>query len=154
MNRKEFVMIIAPVSEYYSGKPMTDAAIEVYFELAKELPADIFEHLIKLHMKDSDHGRFFPTMAHVMAQAGTDADAKAQAGIEFDRNPGIDGTCSFDRRQESMTATAARKNAYISRRVAEWKESDSVSKIINSPRIPEKMKTDYLTYNKKGIQHG
>ena len=154
MNRQEFVKIIAPISEYYAGKPMADAAIEVYFDLAKSLPADIFDHLIRFHMTDPDQGRFFPTMAHVMAQAGTESDAKAQAGIEFDRNTGIDGTSSFDRKQESMSAKASRRNAYIARSVAEWRESDPVSRIINSARIPEQMKNAYITYSAKGVCHG
>lgn len=142
MTKTEFLKIILPLAEYYHGKTMQDAVAEVYYRAAKDLPADVFEALIKMHIADPDQGRFFPTFAHVIAQAGTEPDIAAHAGIAFDKKPGIDGTGSFDCQNESQHTRSTRRARYVQRVVAQWKESSAVEKMANSPRLQESLKLE------------
>ena len=128
MNKQDFLKALLPVGEYYS-KNFTDGLIAVYYEQAKELDSNTFESLIKKHMSDTDQGRFWPTFAHLAAQAGTEDDVMTQSGIDFDNNPKIDGTISFHLARESVNDRAGRRKIYSSKKRLEWKKTDPVERI-------------------------
>ena len=134
MNKNEFIKVLLPTAEYYS-KVLTDGLIEVYYHQAKDLDFELFGLLVKNHIADSDQGRFWPTFAHLTAQAGNEKDIATQAGIDFDKNPKIDGTCSFDIRNENTIKTASRRKNWIEREVLEWKKTTPIERLTNSPLI-------------------
>ena len=134
MNNIDFVKIMTPAADYY-GKSLTGGLAKVYFNLVKDLDAIVLDALLTKHMSDPNQGMFWPTFAHLMAQAGTESDTAIQAGIDFDKNTGIDGTGSFDRRQESQIATASRRKKWIERAKLEWKETPAIERLINSPLL-------------------
>ena len=135
MTRDEFVSIIMPVSEYYS-RPLGDAAIEVYYSAAKEIPAAAFEFLVKRHMNDPVNGKYWPTLAHVLAQASDQSDIEREAAIEFENNPKIDGTGWFDLNQETRHQRELRKRQYIIKRVTGWQNASMIERIAHCERIP------------------
>lgn len=135
-----------PVAEYYS-KEMPECLIKIYYEQAKELSVECLEFLISMHMKDPDQGRFFPTFAHLLAQAGTENDIKAEAHKAFDKNPCIDGVCSYEVRHESIDKRNLRRSAYIRNYVSDWKDCSEIEKISFSTRIPEEITKQLINQN-------
>ena len=143
MTKQEFIQIIVPVSEYY-GRAMTEAAIKVYYQVAKDIDAPAFEHLINLHIADPDQGMFFPTLSHLSAQASCEADIKRQASIEFEANPSIDGTIPFDVKAEKKEHREARKRNFVSKQLDEWKGRTAIERIAYSDRVPDQLKVGML----------
>lgn len=159
MKKTDFVKIIFPLCEYY-GKTLSDAAIALYFEAAKDIDTQAFEYLVKLHLADPDQGKFFPTLAHIVGQASNETDIKRQAAIEFDENPRIDGTSPFDLQKESRDHLEARRRKYISEVVDDWKDSSMIERIAYSDRVPVQLKGEILlklgheTIKALGVNHG
>tara|TARA_R110002049_G_scaffold282589_2_gene462421 strand:- start:3268 stop:3747 length:480 start_codon:yes stop_codon:yes gene_type:complete len=143
MKKSEFVKIIFPVCEYY-GRTLSESATTLYFEAAKDIDAKAFEFLINSHIADPDQGKFFPTLAHVTAQASSESDIKMQAAIEFDSNPKIDGISTFDFQKETKEQEDARRRKYIANVVDGWKGSTSLERIAYSEKVPESLKGEIL----------
>ena len=81
--------------------------------------------------------------------AGTENDAGAKAGIEFDKNTGIDGTGTFDRNQESQIKTATRRKNWIERKKLEWKNTDVLEKLSNPLTLPDMSVKKSIGYQMK-----
>lgn len=145
MNKKEFLETIVPVAEYY-GRAMSEAAFAVYYESCKHLNRATFDHLVRAHIADPDHGRYFPTFSHLVAQAGDEKDIARQAGVAFDDRPNIDGTGWFDVQQESKSDRDARKRRYVARCVDEWKGRSAIERIAHSSRLPDNLKQHAIEY--------
>jgi hypothetical protein len=143
MNKTDFVKIIFPVAEYY-GRTLSEMAITLYYEAAKEIDAPVFEHLIKMHLSDPDQGRFFPAFAHVVAQASSEASTRIEAGAEFDSNPMIDGADSFRVKNESIEGRETRKRAFISNVLNDYRNASVVERIAYSDKVPESLKGEML----------
>lgn len=143
MNKTEFTKIIFPICEYY-GKTLSDAAIALYFDAAKEIDSSAFEHLVKLHLADPDQGKFFPTLAHIVSQASNETDIKRQAAIDFDKNPRIDGTSPFDLQKETRDQREARRRKFITEIVDDWKDASMLERVAYSERVPAHLKGEML----------
>lgn len=143
MTKTDFVKIIAPVAEYY-GRTLSDAALQVYYEAAKEISAQAFEHLVRMHIAHPEQGRFFPTLAHVAAQAGEESDIARQAGIDFDNEPNIDGTGWFDCNHETKHDREQRRRKYIAKCVDQWRSAPALERIAHSENIPIRYRTPML----------
>jgi hypothetical protein len=141
VNKEQFLKIILPTASYYS-KEMPSELITIYFNQAHEIDAEAFEFLINQHMKDSDQGRFFPTFAHLIAQAGTESQIKVEAGRLFEKNPLIDGYSSYDAQRESVEKRESRKRRFVSEYLEDWKDSTPIEKIAFSEKIPESYKIE------------
>ena len=135
MNKKEFTEVILPVTELYS-RVFSAAALQLYFEDVQSLDAETFSALLKKH-RATEQGKFWPTFSHLVDLAGTENDAGAKAGIEFDKNTGIDGTGSFDRNQETQIKTATRRKNWVERKKLEWKNTGALEKLSNPLTLPD-----------------
>ncbi len=144
MNKNEFKQSIALVAEYYS-KTLTDGLVAVYFDNVSDLPIEVFDLLLKKHIA-SEQGKFWPTFSHLLEQAGTESDEATRAGIEFDKNTGIDGTGHFDRNQETQFKTAERRKRYIKSQQLAWKKTTPAEKLATSILLP------YVAQSLKGIE--
>lgn len=141
MNIAEFTKILLPITELY-GRTLSPAAIQVYFEDVELLDAETFKTLLK-HHRASEQGKFWPTFSHLIAQAGTEDDVCAKAGIEFDHDSSIDKSIStFDRASETTFQTVARRKRYIERKKLEWKQTTPIQRLSNSVLLPG------ITYSK------
>tara|TARA_R110001599_G_scaffold339851_1_gene559737 strand:- start:28582 stop:29061 length:480 start_codon:yes stop_codon:yes gene_type:complete len=143
MKKAEFIKIIFPVCEYYV-RTLSESAITLYFEAAKDIDAKAFEHLVKMHLGDPDQGKFFPTLAHIAAQASSESDVKRQAALEFDSNPKIDGTPAFDLQKESKDQREARRRNFIASVTDDWKDASMLERIAYSEKVPEVLKGEML----------
>ncbi|KZZ72372.1 hypothetical protein A3765_28610 [Oleiphilus sp. HI0130] len=144
MNKHEFISVIAPLAEYY-GRNLTDAAIAVYYAAARDIDLATFEHLAQCHVADPEHGMFFPTLAHLLAQTGSEKDVTRLAGEAFDKFPDIDGTSSFERNQEKKFDTEARRKKYIASQVLRWKNLTPIERIAESVMLPKALRNGAIT---------
>lgn len=128
MDRQEFLEILLPVAELY-GKKLGEAALTEYYKDVEFLNSDDFRYLMKKHRKDPDQGKYFPIAPHLLSQASNEQSVKTQAGIEFDKNPKIDGTISFDVQKETYAQRAERRRRYVGKLVESWKAQSSAEKI-------------------------
>lgn len=82
----------------------------------RDMPYQQFMEAAQAHRNDVERGRFYPSLADIRYQIiGDRSQAKAQAGIDFDANPRIDGTSSFDENSESQFKRDARRRAWVER---------------------------------------
>lgn len=143
MKKIEFVKIIAPVAEYY-GRTLTDAAIMLYFEEAKQIQAEAFEYLIRMHIRDPEQGAFYPTLAHVLSQAQNKTEIARIAGIAFDQDSSIDGTGRFDRNSETKQQLEIRRKHYVDRQVQLSAKRNPAEIVAYSPNVPIELKREML----------
>lgn len=128
MTLEEFLKIMLPVQEYYR-QTLSKPALTIYHQTAQELPADLFESLIRKHIADPEQGKFFPTFSHVISQAGNENDIRARASAEFDKNPCVDGTIKFDAHKETVSMRAERKRRYVDQQVSDWRQSTPMQRL-------------------------
>lgn len=127
MNKREFSEALAVVADYY-GKALTTTAISVYYDLASHMDAKVFQELVKRHMKDSEHGMFFPTYAHLINQAANKNQLKLDAEKIFDSNP-RQGISTFDFQRETTEKRDSRRLAFIRNYVSEFESLSDVEKL-------------------------
>lgn len=128
MKKQDFVEVMHPVARYY-GRELTNELTLIYFELVKKLTRPTFEALVWKHMQDPDQGQFFPTFAHLSNQASNAKDVKRKAGLEFDDNPRIDGTTTFQEQHESVFDRQERRRRYIDRRLEDFSALTALQRI-------------------------
>ena len=128
MNKQDFIKVILPVSEYYS-KTLTDGLVEVYYMQVKDWDLSLFEEMIKKHIQDPSDGRYWPTIAHLVSQAGTEASVGVKAGIAFDEDPTIDGCSSYDSAGESKYDRASRRKIFIEKQKLHFIETPRIDRL-------------------------
>jgi len=65
-----------------------------------------------------------------MAQiVGTESDARARAGFEFDQKPGIDGTISWELERETTAQRNYRRKTWVDLQVCAWRTASPAEKI-------------------------
>ena len=143
MKKLEFTEILLPITELY-GRVLSPAALQIYFEDVEFLTPEQFKVLLKNH-RASEQGKFWPTFSHLLEQAGTESDVATRAGIDFDKNNGIDGTPSFNRQRETEFDTKHRRKIYIEGQKLEWKKTTPIKRLANSvllPNIPSDLRIE------------
>lgn len=115
MNKEEIAKVTNWLCTAYNrtiGAELLDIMLADYRDMSYQQ----FMEAAQAHRKDVERGRFFPSLADIRYQIiGDRSQAKAQAGIDFDANPRIDGTSSFDENSENQFKRDARRRAWIER---------------------------------------
>ena len=131
MNKKEFIEVMYPVAQYYDRK-LSDELVKMYYALVKQLSKQTLEALTLKHMQDPDHGQFFPTFAHLTNQAANEKGLKRQAGLEFDDNPGIDGSGHWEVNHETTFQRQERRRRYIDNKLERFHSQNAIERIQTS----------------------
>jgi len=112
------------------------ALIAVFWKFFAEVPSHTFAEALESHISNPDQGRFFPTPAHILGYlVMTDQQISNDAGIEFDRDPTIDGMPSFDANRENAFQRSTRRKEYCQGQITKWHETSYEHKLAYSDTI-------------------
>ena len=107
---------------------ISPALVAVFWKFFAEVPSVKFAEALESHISNPDQGRFFPTPAHVLAYlVMTDQQISNDAGIEFDRDPTVDGMPSFDANRENAFHAAHDARSTAKARLPEWQREHRTS---------------------------
>jgi hypothetical protein len=120
MTREQIVAAVAKLCTLY-GRQQSETLTEQFLEDFADWHPDAFAQAVQAHRRDTDRGRFFPTLADLLHQSiGDRNQAKVEAAAAFDSNPLIDGTSKFDADRETYDRRDQRKRAYVARAAYEF----------------------------------
>ena len=73
-----FIDTIHSIADNYNRAPLGRQTLSVWFGALKDHPLEVVQKAIADHVTDPDQGRFFPTIAHLIAKIGVAAEVDAQ----------------------------------------------------------------------------
>jgi len=76
---REFTGVIHAIAENYNRQRLGQQTLAIWFNGLKEYPLDQVKKAVADHVLDADQGRFFPTVAHIIAQIGVKAELDASS---------------------------------------------------------------------------
>jgi len=76
VDKDKFLEIFAVLCVKY-GKVVDPAIQNLFWNSLRKYPIDKIEHAMQRHLEDSDQGRFFPSIAHVMKYLKSDDKSEA-----------------------------------------------------------------------------
>lgn len=118
MTSEETAAALQRLCEVYN-RALTPGLLEVFADDYAAWPLDEFRAAVAAHRTDPERGRFFPTLADLIAQrVGTRETAAAHAAARFEADPCVDGTSPFDADRETHDRRANRRQAYIRRELS------------------------------------
>lgn len=117
-------------------KSLTLEQCELWLSIFEYVPVTKFAHALQKHITDPDQGRFFPTPAHILGHMVLSKSVvKLRAEEEFDNNPCIDGTSSFDAQKESEFDRQRRRREHVAAQHDFWDRQPFERKLFYSDVI-------------------
>jgi len=74
----DFIDSIHSIGDNYNRAPLSRQTLAVWFEALREHSLETVQKAVAEHVTDPDQGRFFPTIAHLIAKIGVAAEVDAQ----------------------------------------------------------------------------
>ena len=122
ITKQQIAQILTHLSIAY-GREATPDLAEIWWADFQTWDPDELAACIHAHRSDPEAGQYFPTLAHLTRQLiGSPNDIKIRAMVEFDNNPSIDGTSTWDIDRESYSDRERRRRAWINRQLEEHQQ--------------------------------